>query len=310
MNEITVAAPATIANLVCGFDILGLAINQPADTFTVRLTDTKGIRLHHTDSYDLPTDTNKNISAVALQALLDACPDVKGFEVVCNKIIKPGSGIGSSAASAAGVVVAANNLLNHRFDKKALVQFAMHGEYLASGAWHADNIAPCIYGGITLIRNNKTLDIIELKPPPLAVTVLHPQIEIRTSDARKILKPNVSMHQAITQWANVGALIAGILQNDYALIGRSLHDVIVEPMRKILIPKFDEVKEACLSAGALGGGISGAGPAMFMLSKTQIEAQQIADAMQYVYSKTGIDFHTHVTSINTNGVSVLTQSAS
>ncbi|MBL7926751.1 MAG: homoserine kinase [Bacteroidia bacterium] len=305
MSEITVAAPATIANLVCGFDVMGLAINEPCDTFTVKLSNAKGISLKHTDGFNLPTDNAKNISAVALQALLDACPDVNGFEVVCHKVIKPGSGIGSSASSAAGVVVAANYLLNQRFDKKALVDFALAGEYIASGARHADNIAPCIYGGITLIRSHKPLDIIALTPPPLAVTVLHPQIEVRTADARKILKPHVSMQQAITQWANVGALVAGILQSNYELMGRALQDVIVEPMRKILIPQFDTVKDACMQAGAIGGGISGAGPAMFMLSKTEKEAKQIELAMQHVYNKTDIAYRTHVTSINMNGVRVI-----
>lgn len=305
MNEITVLAPATIANIVCGFDILGLALNDPLDKFLIRKTTTKGVTIINKDNYNLPTDPVKNVSGAALLALLEKVEEEIGFEIESTKSIMPGSGIGSSAASAAGVVVGANHLLNNRFSKEDLIRFAMCGELVASGAKHADNIAPCIYGGVTLIRCNKPLDIIPLNSPPLYVTVIHPQIEVKTSDARQILKKNIFLKDAIIQWGNVAGLVAGFMKGDYDLIGRSLEDVIIEPIRKILIPGFDEIKKCSLEAGALGGGISGSGPSVFMLSKEETTARDVETAMRNIYNKIGIDFHIYVTTVNYKGVEVV-----
>jgi homoserine kinase len=185
-----------------------------------------------------------------------------------------------------------------------LVRFAMNGEKLASGVKHADNITPCIYGGVTLIRSIFPLDIIPLASPPMYVTVVHPQIEVKTSDARQILRKEVQLKDAIKQWGNIAGLVAGFLQNDYDLIGRSLEDVIVEPIRSILIPGFDEIKTKCKEAGALGGGISGSGPSVFMLSKEEKTANAVAQIMKEVYEKIGVDYHTHVTTINNDGVKI------
>ena len=307
MNEVTVSSPATVANVVCGFDILGFALAEPCDSFTVRKTGRRGVTIINKDNYNLPTEPEKNVSGVALLALLNEVKEEIGFEIESNKIIKPGSGIGSSAASAAGVVVAANHLLGNRFSQEQLVEFAMCGEVIASGAKHADNIAPCIYGGITLIRSLNPLDIVSIPAPELFVTVIHPQIEVKTSDARQILKRNVSLKNAITQWANVAGLIAGLMKSDYELIGRSLEDVIVEPVRSILIPGFDELKTRSKEAGALGGGISGSGPSVFMLSRELKTAQQVEVAMKEVYAKIGVEFHTHVSVISKQGVQVKTK---
>ncbi|MCW3124946.1 MAG: homoserine kinase [Bacteroidetes bacterium] len=306
IKEVTVYAPATVANVVCGFDILGFALSEPNDKMVVRVSDKKGVTIINKDKYNLPTDPAKNVAGVALLALLDALNgEVAGFEIESTKVIKPGSGIGSSAASAAAVVVAANQLLDNRFTNEELVAFAMCGEEVASGAKHADNIAPCIYGGVTLIRNNDPLDIIPIPAPPMYVTVLHPQIEIKTSEARGILKKKVAMKDAITQWANVAGLIAGLMKGDYALIGRSLTDVIVEPMRSMLIPRFKEVKQESMKAGALGGGISGSGPSVFMLSKDEVTAHKVEAAIKGVYDKVGIDYHIYVTTISDKGVRVV-----
>ena len=217
----------------------------------------------------------------------------------------PGSGIGSSAASAAGAVVAANHLLNDRFSKQDLVRFAMNGEKVACGVKHADNIAPCIYGGVTLIRSVFPLDIISLDAPFLHVTVVHPQIEVRTSDARQILKQQVLLKDAIKQWGNIAGLVAGFINHDYELISRSLEDVIIEPVRSILIPGFDDIKKTSKEAGALGGGISGSGPSIFMLSKDAQTAQHVESAMKNVYDKMGMAYHTHVTTINKEGVKIV-----
>ena len=307
MNEVTVSSPATVSNVVCAFDVLGFAIVEPCDTFTLRKTSSKEVSIINQDNFNLPTEPEKNVAGVALLALLKEVKEEIGFEIISNKIIKPGSGIGSSAASAAGVVVAANHLLNNRFSKEQLVEFAMCGEVVASGSRHADNIAPCIYGGITLIRSLNPLDIISIPAPELFVTVIHPQIEVKTSEARQILKRNVPLKDAITQWANVAALITGFMKSDYDLISRSLEDVIVEPVRSILIPAFYELKTKSKEAGALGGGISGSGPSVFMLSKDLMTANKVEAAMKDVYSKTGVEFHTHVTTISQQGVHLKTK---
>jgi homoserine kinase len=306
-GQVTVLAPATVANVVCGFDVLGFALHAPYDTMRLRLTDTPGVTIINKDDYNLPTEPTRNVAGAALLALLRETPDVMGFEVEIAKAIMPGSGIGSSAASAAGAVVGANYLLGNRYAPTDLVRFAMFGEEVASGVQHADNIAPCIYGGVTLIRATQPLDIVPLSAPPLHVTVVHPQIEVKTSDARDILKKQVLLKDAIRQWGNVGGLVAGLLKNDYALIGRSLEDVIIEPVRSILIPGFAEVKQQAKEAGALGGGISGSGPSIFMLSQDEATAQRVEASMASLYTRLGIDFHTYVTTINPEGVRVVVE---
>jgi homoserine kinase len=305
-DSIKILAPATIANLVCGFDILGLAINHPQDEMELRLSDEPGLRIKHIDEYNLPTEPAKNVAGAALIALLEEYEDKNiGFDLTINKIIKPGSGLGSSAASSAGAVVGANHLLNNYFSKQDLVRFAMNGEKVASGVKHADNITPCIYGGVTLIRSIFPLDIIPLSAPPMYVTVVHPQIEVKTSDARQILRKEVQLKDAIKQWGNIAGLVAGFLQNDYELISRSLEDVIIEPIRSILIPGFDDIKLQCKDAGALGGGISGSGPSVFMLSKEESTAKNVEEIMKSIYDKIGVEYHTHVTTINNDGVKIV-----
>jgi homoserine kinase len=302
---ITVHAPATVANMVCGFDVLGFAVQEPYDEMHIRFIDTPGITIINKDDYDLPTDPEKNVAGAALLAMLEEIDKPLGFELKICKHIKPGSGVGSSAASAAGAVVAANHLLQNRFSSEDLVRFAMNGEKLASGVKHADNIAPCIYGGVTLIRSIFPLDIVSLTAPPLYVTIVHPQIEVRTSDARSILKRQVHLKDAIRQWGNIAGLVAGLLKNDYELIGRSLEDVLIEPVRSILIPGFDEVKKRSKDAGALGGGISGSGPSIFMLSKDESTAQAVKQEMHDVYERLGLEHHTYLTTINNEGVKLV-----
>lgn len=304
MKKIKIEAPATVANLVCGFDILGLAIEQPQDLMWMELVDTPGLQIEHIDGYGLPTAPAQNVAGAALLALLEAYERPIGFKVTIDKQIKPGSGLGSSAASAAGAVAGANHLLNNHFSKQELVQFAMYGEKVASGVKHADNITPCLYGGVTLIRSIHPLDIVPLNAPPLNVTVVHPQIEVRTSDARQILRKEVLLKDAIKQWGNIAGLVAGFEQKDYALIGRSLEDVIIEPVRSILIPGFDAVKQRCQAAGALGGGISGSGPSIFMLSKEADTAHAVGAIMQEIYTALNIDHKIYTTTLNHTGVKI------
>lgn len=303
MNEVTVFAPATVANVVCGFDVLGFALREPSDKMTVRrIAGAKTVRIINCDDYNLPTEPTKNAAGAALLSMLETVDENVGFEVEITKNIKPGSGIGSSSASAAGAVVAANYLLNEKFSNLELVNFAMDGEKIASGARHADNVAPCIYGGFTLVRSYNPLDIISLEFPPLFVTVAHPQIEIKTSDAREILKQKVELKDAVAQWGNVAALVAGLQKGDYGLISRSLEDRIIEPVRSILIPHFDAIKKESKRAGALGGGISGSGPSVFMLSENLQIARKVENAMREIYAATKIDFNIYVSEINAEGV--------
>jgi len=301
----TVRCPGTVANLVCGFDILGMALNDPYDIMELTLLDEPKVVIINKDEFNLPTEPEKNVAGVVLLSIMEKLDSKVGFEVAIEKHIKPGSGIGSSAASAAGAAVAANHLLGNIFSPDEVVQFAMNGEKLASGVKHADNIAPCILGGVSLIRSIHPLDIIAIPSPDLYVTVVHPQIEVRTADARQILRKQVLLKDAIRQWGNIAGLVTGFLKNDHALIGRSLEDVIIEPVRSILIPGFDEIKNKCKEAGALGGGISGSGPSVFMLSVDEKTARATEKVMKEVYERIGIEYYTYVTTINKKGVEVI-----
>lgn len=303
-KRVTVHSPATIANLVCGFDILGLALEKPFDIMTLEIVETKGIEIIHVDNFNLPVEAENNVAGVSLLALMQELIFEYGFKLIIEKQIKPGSGLGSSAASAAGVVVAANHLLGNIFSKEDLVRFAMNGEKLASGVKHADNISPCIFGGVTLIRSAFPLDIIPLKYPELFVTIVHPQIEVKTSDAREILRKEVLLKDAIKQWGNIAGLVAGLMSGDYRIIGNSLIDIIIEPVRSMLIPCFDEIKKRSLEAGALGGGISGSGPSVFMLSEKESIAHDVEQVIKKVYEGIGLSHYTYVTKINQQGVTI------
>lgn len=306
MEEIKVFCPATIANVSCGFDVLGLALDSVGDEMVVRKIPEKEIRITKIIGQDLPLETGKNVSGVAGLALLEKSDYDGGFEIEIDKRIKPGSGIGSSAASSAGAVWAMNELLGRPFSKLELVQFAMEGEKLASDVAHADNVAPAIYGGFTLVRSYAPLDIVPIPTPDeLFATVIHPQIEIKTSDSRKILKTTISLEKGIKQWGNLGGLVAGLFQSDYDLIGRSLEDHIVEPIRSILIPAFDDIKTNALDAGASGCGISGSGPSIFALSKGENNAQNVAKSMEETYKTIGVPFDIHISKVNIHGVKKL-----
>jgi homoserine kinase len=306
MNEIKIFCPATIANLSCGFDVLGLCLKNIGDEMIIRKSSEKGIRITKIIGADLPLETQKNVAGVAALALLDSVDTEFGFEIEIHKKIKAGSGIGSSSASAAGVVFGINELLGKPFTRNQLVDFAMKGEVVASGSEHADNVAPCLLGGFTLVRGYNPLDVIRIdSPSEMYAVVLHPHIEVKTADARAVLQPMISLKSAITQWGNVGGLIAGLYTSDYELIGRSLEDVIVEPLRKHLIPNFDQVKNVALQNGALGSGISGAGPSIFALCKGQNIAEKVAFAMSENYQSTGIQFDIHISKINPIGTKIL-----
>ena len=305
-NEIKIFSPATVANVACGFDVLGFCLDSIGDEMVIRKTDEKGIRITKIEGFDLPFETELNVAGVSALAMYEAAKPDCGFEIEIYKNIKPGSGIGSSAASAVGSVFGMNELLGRPYNKTELTQFAIKGEALASKCEHADNLAPAIFGGFTLVKSVSPLEILEIpSPKDLYATIIHPQIEIKTSEARAILPKEVPLQDAITQWANFGSLIHGLHTSDYELIQKSLHDVIIEPYRSKLIPHYKDVKKAVLENGALGTGISGSGPSIFTLSKGLENAKNVKDAMEKVYSKTGIIFDIHVSKINIEGVKIL-----
>lgn len=305
-NEIKIFSPATVANVACGFDVLGFCLDNKGDEMVIRKVSEKGVKITHIEGYDLPFEADKNVAGVSALAMYKhANPDC-GFEIEIYKNIKPGSGIGSSAASAVGSVFGMNELLGKPYNKTQLTYFAMKGEALASKSEHADNLAPAIFGGFTLVKSTLPLDILQIPTPSeLYATLIHPQIEIKTSDARKILPKQVSLKDATAQWANVGSLIHALHTSDYKLIHRSLQDIIVEPHRKQLIPYFDDVKFAALEAGALGCAISGSGPSIFALSQGKETALKVENAMHMVYLKTSIEFNTFVSDINIQGIKIL-----
>ncbi|MEL4309069.1 homoserine kinase [Joostella sp. CR20] len=306
MNEIKLFCPATIANVSCGFDVLGLCLDSTGDEMIVRKTPEKGVKITKIIGQDLPLETEKNVAGVAVLAMLKEIDSEFGFEIEINKKIKPGSGIGSSAASAAGAVFGVNKLLNKPFSKEKLVEFAMMGEALASGAPHADNVAPALLGGFTLVKGYEPFEVLKLQTPSeLFATVIHPQIEVKTADARSVIKQNIPLKKAIMQWGNLAALVSALYTEDYDLLSRCLHDEIVEPMRSPLIPGFFKVKEAAKNAGALGSGISGSGPSIFALSKGEATAKKVATAMAEIYKDFGVAYDTHVSTINTEGIKIM-----
>ncbi|MFK7969122.1 MAG: homoserine kinase [Bacteroidia bacterium] len=304
-QEVHVFAPATVANVACGFDTLGFAIRMPGDTVVARFVEQKGLRIKEIvgDGGKLSKDIEKNTATVAALAYMEALNIDRGIELDIHKGLPIGSGLGSSAASAVGGVMAVNELLGRPLSKKELLPFALKGEAIASGgAIHADNVAPCLMGGIELVRSNKDLDTINIMPPKaLFAAVVLPNIEILTVESRAVLRKEIPMSDAITQWGNLAALIAGFMKEDYGLIGRSLVDVIAEPYRSKLIPGFDKVKQAALDAGALGCSISGAGPAIFALCEGDQTAFEAGEGMQQAFQSLGVACERYISPINTEG---------
>ena len=305
-TNIKVFAPATVANLACGFDLLGLAVHGMGDEIVVRSSETKGITISKItgDKGKLPKDASLNVAGVAAQAVLKhlGLEEEIGLEFELRKKMPFGTGLGSSAASSVAGAMAVNEVLGRPLTKRELLPFAMLGEQAADGAYHADNIAPSLLGGIIFCRDNPSLDIHRIYAPKgLYVTVVLPEIEVLTKDSRNVLSENVSLKSHIQQSGNLGGLIIGLMYSDFDLIGRSLSDVIIEPQRAKLIPHFYKVKEAALGAGALGCSISGAGPSIFALNANSLKAERTAKAMQEVFRHYGISSKVIVSEINNEG---------
>ncbi len=306
MDYLKIFAPATVANVSCGFDSLGFAVDTIGDEMTFTKTSEKGVKITNITGADLPYDVDKNAaSAVIKKILLDAKADF-GIALTIHKGFSPGSGLGSSAASAAGAAFGVNQFLADKYSNLELTKFAMFGEEVACGSAIADNVAAAIYGGFVLVRSYEPLEIIKLPfPEALRVVAIHPQIAIKTKDAREVLPKEIALKNAVTQWANVGGLVSGLFTNNYELISNSLVDVIVEPFRKGLIPFFDEVKTNALNAGALGAGISGSGPTIFALCKGEKSAKDVYKAIESTYKETGIGFEMFISKINPQGMKII-----
>ena len=306
MDKIKVFSPGSITNLSCGYDILGVCLNNRGDEITVTKTENKGIIIKSNDDYNISNDINKNVAGIAAQALLKKTSTEFGFEIEIKKGIKPGSGIGSSAASSAGTVFAINQLLDSPFSQLDLIKFSMEGEKFVSDSYHADNVAPIILGGITLVRSINEIDVIKLPTPKsLEVIIIRPNIEIKTSDSRKVLRKKIKIEEMVQQSANLGSFVSSLYSEDFNLMSRSIVDIIAEPNRRILIPEFDNIIKLSKINGAIAAGISGSGPSIFSLSKDTIISEKILKATTDHYNKLGISYDGFISKINTKGIKIL-----
>ena len=306
MKNIKIFCPASVANVSCGFDILGFCLDGIGDEMIIKKTPEKGLKISKITGAKLPFDPKKNVATIAASAILKKFDLNHGFDFEIRKNIKPGSGIGSSAASAVGAVYGINKLIGNPYNRKDLIKYALEGEKYASKAEHADNIAPALLGGFTLVRSNKALDIIELPYPKiLYATILHPEIELKTAHSRSILKKSVSLNDSVKQSGNLAALISGLYTNNYDIISRSLDDYIIEPYRSKLIPEFDLLKKTAINSGALGSGISGSGPSIYALSKGKKTAEIVGVEMKKIISRLPIKHNVYISKINPKGVEII-----
>ena len=308
MKTVNAYAPATVANVSCGFDVFGFAVEKPGDEVTLTLTEKSGVVIKKIegDGGRLPMEADKNTAGVAVLAFLKAIESNQGVEIILKKNLPLGSGMGSSAASSVAALVGINFLMNEPFAKKDLLPFAMEAERVACGSAHADNVAPSLFGGFVLIRGYDPLDVVSIPTPEnLYCTLVHPHLELKTKDSREVLRLNITLKDAIIQWGNIAGLVAGLMKPDYGLIGRSLKDVIAEPVRSMLIPGFDVIKEKAVESGALGCGISGSGPTIFTLSTDYETGVKAGEVVSKEFKKFALNSEVFVSKINPLGARVL-----
>jgi homoserine kinase len=311
--QVSVFAPATVANVASGFDVLGFALETPGDAVTLVRTSEKKVVVTGIvgDGGKLPRDPARNTAAVAVSGFLGKIGFPFGVEISLNKMMPLSSGLGSSAASAVAAVFAANLLAGNPLSARELLPFTMAAEKVACGTAHADNVAPSLLGGFVLVRSYDPLDVVQLPVPPgLFCAVTHPHTEVRTEDARAILKKEIRLADAVRQWGNLAALVAALYNGDLQLLGRSLQDVVAEPARSLLIPGFSEVKKAALGAGALGCSISGSGPSVFALCVSEQTAQEAGRRMKTAFKEAGLGSDVYISPVNTQGPRVLADAGS
>lgn len=309
-NESSVFAPSSVSNIAVGFDILGFALDAPGDEIRIKRTDRRGIHITEISGAPgkIPFETQKNTAGVAALAALTFAirekliePDA-GFELHIHKGIPGGSGLGSSSASAVAGAFAVNQMLQNPLEKKQLLEFILQGEMVASGSRHADNVAPSLLGGMVLIRDNASLDLMQIPVPEgLCTAIVYPHLEILTKEARAMLSQTVPFKTVIAQCGNFGGFLASLFTGDYSLMRRSLVDLIVEPQRAKLIPNFYEAQRAALDAGAIGCSISGAGPSLFALCDDWAVCTKVAEALSNVFTENGIPNQPFCSKINMNG---------
>lgn len=309
MKSIKVFAPATVANVVCGYDILGLAVNAPGDEVLMRLTTKSGVVINKITGDDgrLPTAAAKNTVSLSVQHYLAHIgkPDL-GVEIELYKKMPIGSGLGSSSASTVAGLFAINTLLDNLLTPEELVPFAMKGEEMACGYGHADNVAPALMGGFVLIKSYEPLDLIRLPcPAGLHCAIVFPEVDVPTRDARNMIRSKVLLKDAVTQWGNIAGLVSGLFMNDLDLIGRSMKDILVEPVRSILIPDFYKMREIAMENGALGFGISGSGPSVFAFTRDEQTAHTITQKIEKHLSSLNISSKAYASAINTVGPKIL-----
>ena len=308
MKKVRVFAPASIANLGCGYDIMGLALDEVGDILEMTAQEGEGITITNKTDVPLPEDIEENVITPVIRKFFEMTGlQAKIDVVVCQKIY-PGSGIGSSAASSAAAAYGMNELFDSPLSDEEMVICAMEGENLASGGYHADNAAPALLGGIVLIRGYEPFDMVQLPiPGNFYCAVVHPRIMVSTKVARDILPKAVPMHDAVSQWGNVGGLIAGLYSGNIGLVGRSMKDAVAEPYRKQFIPGFDTLREQILSSGSLAMNISGSGPSVFSLSDKREIAHKAGEIMKAHFTSRGIDCDVYVVKVTNKGAKLLAQ---
>ena len=310
LKKVKAFAPASVANVACGFDVLGFAISGPGDFVEAEFSDNPGVTIETilNDDGRLPLDPEQNTAGKAILALLEETGEERGISIRIEKKMPLGSGLGSSASSAVAAVVAVNELIGNPYEKKDLLPFALQGEMVASGTPHADNISASLLGGFILVRSHNPPDVVSLPvPDKLMAVVIHPHIEINTKSTRLILRKSVPLSKAVEQWGNVGAFVAGLYSGDYGLISRSLYDDIIEPSRSILIPGFGRMKQAAMDQGALGFSISGAGPSVFALCDSKETAKKIGESAGKILEETELGYDIYISEINKEGSVVISK---
>jgi homoserine kinase len=305
-KSVRVFAPATVSNVGSGFDIMGFAISGAGDIISMELADPGVVEIINLTASLLPENPENNIVTPSIRALQESTGTRQGFRITFHRKINPGSGIGSSAASAVAALIAYNHLIGSPCSPAELIPFAMEGERFVSGSAHADNAAPCMLGGFTLIRSYHPLDIISIPyPDDLWCTVIHPALVIKTSESRSLVPHQIPLENTIAQTGNAAALVTGLITGDMALIGRSLTDAIAEPHRKKLIPGYDNAREAAMTAGALGFNISGSGPSLFAMSEGKDTAERIGERVKKVFNDYGTQCDVYISEISAEGARII-----
>ncbi|MBR4995241.1 MAG: homoserine kinase [Alistipes sp.] len=307
MKSVRVFAPATVANMGCGFDVMGMTLDGVGDVLCVTVDEGDDLQIENLTDIELPSDIDKNVVTPAIRAMMEAFGESRSVKVVFEKKIAPGSGIGSSAASSAAAVYALNEALGRPFSDERLVEFAMEGEKLISGGTpHADNVGPSILGGVVLLRGYHPLDIVRLPVPDnFCCSVAHPAIMVSTRMAREVLPTEIPLRMAVEQWGNVAGLVAGLALGDVHLVGRAMRDVVVEPHRKQFIPQFDELRRKVTEVGALAFNISGAGPSVFSLSADMETAEKVGEVMRQHFAELGVESDIYVSKVSNQGARVV-----